>query len=196
MQSVGLSQDTRFRRVQPVVATAVEQRGVRTALTVTAWVMVTALAAQAAFYLPGNPVPLTLQTAAVLACGMCCTPRVAMMSMLTYLACGLAGLPVFAGFASGPGVALAASFGYLLSFVLAAPLMSVVVRDRVSGRVRGVGEVFLWAMVMHAFVLACGAAWMRATLGLTIEAAIVLGVVPFAVGSVVKSVIVSALPVR
>lgn len=167
----------------------------RGVLAVVCWTCITALGAQAAFYLPGNPVPLTLQTVAVLACGVFCSPRLALASMLSYVGVGLAGAPVFAGFAGGPAIAVSASAGYLIAFVLAAPLMSLLVR-RQDGRLRNALAVFFAALLCHGLILAIGTAGLKGRLSLPWEAALALGAGPFVVGSVLKSAVVAALPAR
>lgn len=167
----------------------------RLCFTVAGWVCITSLAAQASFNMPANPVPLTLQTAAVLACGLLCSPKTAALSMASYVLCGLLGAPVFAGFVGGPLVALMPSFGYLLAFVIAAPLMSKLSRDG-SNRVGGPVRIFASAIIAHAIVLALGASYLKVVIGSEWSTAIALGVVPFVLGSVVKSAVVAALPAR
>jgi biotin transport system substrate-specific component len=179
----------------PLAHFAALPAGLRPTLAVLAWTLITALAAQAAFYLPGNPVPLTLQTAAVLACGLFCSPRVALASMLSYMGMGLAGVPVFAGLMGGPAVAVSASAGYLAAFVIAAPLMSLCVR-RADGRVRGSLWVFVAALLCHTLILAIGTAGVKGRLALPWEAAFALGAVPFVLGSIIKSAMIAALPAR
>jgi biotin transport system substrate-specific component len=181
--------------LSPLARIAALHASVRLLLSVLLWVCISTLASQAAFYLPGNPVPLTLQTAAVLACGLLCSPRVALASMLSYVGLGLAGAPVFAGFAGGPAVAVSASAGYLAAFVIAAPLMSLLAR-RSDGRVRGALPVFFAGLVCHALILAIGTAGLKGRLALPWEAAFAIGAVPFVVGSVIKSAMVAAVPAR
>lgn len=82
--------------------------------------------------LPGIPlaagVPITLQTLAVALTGMVLGPGRGAAAVGLYLVAGLAGLPVFSGFSSGPGVLAGPSAGYLLSFPLAALVAGLLVR--------------------------------------------------------------------
>lgn len=94
------------------------------------------------------PVPITLQTFAVLLAGMVLGPRRAVLAVLLYLLVGLAGLPVFAGARGGLGVLAAPSAGYLLSFPLAAAAVAAVVT-----RVRARGLVASTAVLVGAGVL-------------------------------------------
>jgi len=73
------------------------------------------------------PVPITLQTAFVYLCGLLLPPKAALFSQLTYVLLGLVGIPVFTG-GGGIGYVLNPTFGYLLAFVFAAPLMSKLAR--------------------------------------------------------------------
>ncbi|TQV80953.1 biotin transporter BioY [Denitrobaculum tricleocarpae] len=76
--------------------------------------------------IPFYPVPMTMQTFAVLALGMALGWRLGAASVLFYLAQGAAGLPVFSGTPEkGIGLLYMAgpTGGYLLGFVLAAALL-------------------------------------------------------------------------
>jgi biotin transport system substrate-specific component len=84
------------------------------------FVVLTAVLANARFYLPDNPVPITLQTAGVLATGAALGWRWGMASAVTYYAVGLAGAPVFASQNGGWNYAAhGVTGGYLLGFILA-----------------------------------------------------------------------------
>lgn len=95
------------------------------------------------------PVPITLQTFAVLLAGMVLGPRRAVLAVLLYLAVGLAGLPVFAGAKGGLGVLAAPSAGYLLSFPLAAWVSGLIV-----ARIRARGLAATTAVLVGAGIAA------------------------------------------
>ena len=71
-------------------------------------------------------VPLTFQLVGVALAGMALRPRVAFMSMLAYMALGLVGVPVFAGFRGGVGIVLGPTGGFILSMPVAAVAVSLV----------------------------------------------------------------------
>src|SRR5258708_18037129 len=77
----------------------------------------TALCAHVSIPLPFTPVPITLQTLAVLLSGAALGSKRGALSMLLYMGLGSAHLPVFAGGASGFPIATG---GYLIGFVIAA----------------------------------------------------------------------------
>jgi len=79
-----------------------------------------ALSANIFIYLPGTPVPITLQTITVLLSGLFLGSRFAMLSQLEYILLGIMGLPVFAGFKNGIFSLLGPTGGYILGFIFAA----------------------------------------------------------------------------
>lgn len=81
-------------------------------------------------YVPGNPIPFTLQVVFVLMAGGFLRPASAMASMSLFLAAGFSGLPVFAGGGGGPAYLIGPSGGYLLGFMVAAPLVSLLIASR------------------------------------------------------------------
>lgn len=77
-------------------------------------------AAGAQIEIPHTPVPYTLQTFFVLLAGAMLGGRNGSLSQGVYLAAGLVGLPVFAGWSSGLLRLFGPSGGYLLAFPFAA----------------------------------------------------------------------------
>jgi biotin transport system substrate-specific component len=78
------------------------------------------LLAQARFFLPDNPVPITLQGFGVLMLGGILGWRLGLVSAIGYYFGGLAGLPVFANGGEGWDYVIhGVTGGYLLGFILA-----------------------------------------------------------------------------
>ncbi|MCH1867342.1 biotin transporter BioY [Nocardioides sp. CFH 31398] len=75
----------------------------------------------------GTPVPITLQTFAVLLAGACLGARRGFLAVVLYVVVGAAGLPVFSGGASGFAVLVGPTAGYLLGFPFAAALAGFLV---------------------------------------------------------------------
>lgn len=73
------------------------------------------------------PVPITLQTFAVLLAGAVLGPRLGPLAVLLHLAVGLAGFPVLAGAKGGLAVLAGPSAGYLAAFPLAALVTGAIV---------------------------------------------------------------------
>jgi biotin transport system substrate-specific component len=153
------------------------------------------LAVSAHVSVPFYPVPLTLQTLAVMAIAAAFGARLGTLSVLAYLAEGLAGLPVFAKFAAGPLYLLGPTGGFLVGFILLALIVGAAA-DR--GFDRSPVKLFAALIVGDAFVFVLGFIWLAwfAHLsgghGLGAMKAWAGGVAPFLLGDVLKSVLVAA----
>jgi biotin transport system substrate-specific component len=174
------------------VALVIERRGalLRELLLLLAGSLVVALSAQTRIDLPFTPVPITLQTAAAVLVGATLGARRGVAALIAYLAEGLAGLPVFAGGASGLAYALGPTGGYLLGFVLSAFVVGWLVE-------RGWGADPLRALAAFALggaaVYAVGVPWLALSRGLPLEVAVGAGLLPFLPGDLVKTVGAAAL---
>jgi biotin transport system substrate-specific component len=156
-----------------------------------AFTLLTALGAFVRIPLPFTPVPITLQTFFVLAAGIYLGGRDAALSQVGYLAIGAMGLPVFSGGGAGLGHIVGATGGYLLAFPIAAALVGAALRPGDSAR---------WAITVCAtatlFILALGAVGLAVVLGVGVERALALGVLPFLPGGALKVAAAVALVVR
>jgi biotin transport system substrate-specific component len=135
------------------------------------------------------PVPMTMQTLAMLAVVMTLGLHLGTGAVLTYLGAGAAGLPVFAG---GGGIAYLTgpTAGYLLGFIATAWVVGALA-DRGLTR-RPLGALAL-ALLGSAIVYACGVAWLSGFIGF--DAAVRAGVLPFLPGDLVKALVLAlALP--
>jgi biotin transport system substrate-specific component len=83
--------------------------------------------------IPFTTIKITLQTMVVFIIGSMISPIYCFMTVLLYIALGLFGLPVFS---SGSGIMyiFTPSFGFIIGFLLAAPLMSYINRRTFSTR--------------------------------------------------------------
>ena len=98
-------------------------------------------------------VPITLQTFAVLLTGAVLGPRRALLSILLYLAIGLAGVPVFSGGRTALTILAGPSVGYIISFPLTAAAVGLLV-GRIPARVnQGVRTALIFASCVVATVL-------------------------------------------
>jgi biotin transport system substrate-specific component len=147
-----------------------------------------ALALSAKIQVPFTPVPMTLQTLVVLTLGAAFGARLAAAAVALYLLEGLLGLPVFAGAVAGPVYMMGPTGGFLLGFLVAATLIGLLAErgwDRSWARL-------LAAMTLgHVAIFALGFAWLAALIGP--EKAFALGVAPFALATIVKTLLASAL---
>lgn len=97
-------------------------------------------------------VPITLQTLAVSLVALCLGGLRGSVSVLLYVAVGLAGVPVFAKFTGGLGVLAGPTAGYLLAFPLAALVAGSLV-TLILRRKRTAGTPWLFAAAMAGSIL-------------------------------------------
>jgi len=140
---------------------------------------------------PFWPVPMTLQTLAVLSIGAAYGSRLGAATIMLYLAYGLAGLPVFTNTPPvAPGLAylMGPTGGFLIGFVLMAAIAGWAAR-RGASWLRLVGGMALaeLVMMMAGFLwLALGAQMASGATGLGLDKAFLYGVQPFLIGDALK----------
>jgi biotin transport system substrate-specific component len=77
------------------------------------------LTASAKISVPFWPVPMTLQTFAIMFIAAAYGSRLGVATVVAYLAAGFAGIPVFAYAAAGPSYFLGTTGGFLIGFIIA-----------------------------------------------------------------------------
>ena len=157
----------------------------RSFLAISATVLV-ALCAHVSVPLYFTPVPVTLQTMAVILVGLTLGPALGSAALVLYLAEGAIGLPVFSP--NGPGgiaQLLGPTAGYLFSYPLAAAAAGGVVRAVRLGRSQ-LPAAILAGLAASFFIFAMGAGWLAHLLHLNANAAWHLGVQPFLPGEILK----------
>lgn len=160
----------------------------RRAVAIALGALVVALAAQFRIPLPFTPVPVTLQDLAVLTVGGLLGPVAGTAALVTYLAMGIAGLPVFAGGAAGLPWLLGPTGGYLLAFPVAA-----FVTGRLARRA-GFGRVFLASLAGMVIIHLGGVAQLALLTG-DLAGAFALGSAPFLPAAVLKVALAAGLVV-
>lgn len=155
----------------------------RDLLLVLAGAFVIALSAQVAVYLPFTPVPISGQTFAVLLVGAALGSRRGALAVLTYVAQGAAGLPVFAGGVSGIANVIGPRGGYLAGMALAAYVVGLLAE---RGWDRQVWRATLAMLAGNVAVYAVALPWLALYLGGDLGAAFALGCAPFLVGDAIK----------
>ncbi len=153
-----------------------------------------AIAAQVT--VPMFPVPMTLQTLAILIVGLTYGARLGLATLVAYLAEGFAGLPVFSNGGAGPAYFFGPTCGFLLGFAMMAWLAGLAAD---AGLTRRLVPAALVALGVSALLYLPGIAW---PLGLASAFGIEGGwtqsspaslwsgwVAPFLVGDAVKAVL-------
>lgn len=141
------------------------------------------------------PVPITLQTFAVLLAGAVLGARRGALAVLLYLAVGFAGLPIFAQGVGGPATFGRPTLGFLLAFPVAAFVVGLLVeRFRARSWVLSTGLIAAAGVVGSLVIYAVGIPVLAARVGLTLQEAAVgnLVFVPFDAVKLALAAIVAA----
>src|SRR6266446_9329864 len=157
-----MSQSAALRRPLPLVlADLLPGTVVRDVLLVVGAAGFVGLLAQISIHLSFTPVPITGQTLGVLLAGTALGWRRAGAALVLYAVAGLAGVPWFAGHASGY---VGASFGYILGFIAAAILCGYLAERGADRSVlRSVPAMIAGEVVIYAF----GVTWLALDLHLS-----------------------------
>jgi len=174
-------------------------RAVGAILLVLAGTAVLAIAAK--IKVPFWPVPMTLQTLAIMAIAAAYGSRLAVITVVAYLAEGLIGLPVFTNTPpsiAGPAYFLGPTGGFLIGFIALAFIVGIAA-DR--GWSRSFARLFAAMVVADIVVFILGFVWLAwfATLsngasGLGVATAFSAGVAPFLLADLLK-IVLAALAV-
>ncbi|MEO3435267.1 biotin transporter BioY [Inquilinus sp. CAU 1745] len=146
------------------------------------------LTASSYISVPMVPVPITMQTFAVMLVGALYGWRLGGITITAWLIQGALGMPVLSGGAAGAHHFVGPTAGYLFAFPIAGVLVGWLAERGWNGN--RVGLAFVNMLLGNVICLAFGAAWLAATIGL--EQAIMHGVTPFLVGAVLKSALGAA----
>lgn len=146
---------------------------------------------------PFWPVPMTLQTLAIMAIFATFGMRLGLATILGYLAAGFAGLPVFAGPIAGPLYFAGPTAGFLAGFVIAAVIVGYAAD---KGWSKSAFKMFGAMLIADIAIFALGFAWLgfmyvSAKSGTTLGAATAFkfGVQPYVIADLVKIAIASGL---
>lgn len=149
-------------------------------LAVPLLVGVALLAASARLQVPFWPVPMTLQTLAVLMIGALCGARLGAATVAAYLALGFAGAPVFAG-GGGPAYIAGPTAGYLFGFLAAAFAVGALAG---RGFGRSLAGMLAALAIGEVLIFAPGVAWLGTIVEM--EKALAGGLLPFVPAELLK----------
>ena len=148
--------------------------------------LLVSLAAHVTVPLPFTPVPLTLQTLAVMLVGMALGPTMAFATLILYLVEGAGGMPVFSP--AGPGglaQLLGPTGGFLFSYPLAAAIAGLLSRPNAAARLSWTRAAFAGALAT-VIILVMGGLWFAAVLHSPLPVVLRHAVLPFLPGEAVK----------
>ncbi|MBU4305490.1 MAG: biotin transporter BioY [Candidatus Omnitrophica bacterium] len=136
--------------------------------------------------LPFTPVPVTLQTFFVLLCAAFLKKQDGVLSQSAYLGFGAAGIPIFSGAQGGLLKLFGPTGGYLIGFVFCIGIVSGML-EFYRSRMRLTLAATAVSMGCGLFAIyLCGGLWLAISLRYSFAQVIMLGVLPFIPGELLK----------
>lgn len=165
---------------------------VKRAVLVLAGVAVLVVCAKLKFFIPGSPVPVTMGTFGVLAIGAAYGFRLALVTILVYLAIGALGMDVFAGSSAeknGLVYMMGGTGGYLVGYALSAFALGFLAQ---RGWDRSVIWMALAMLIGNALIYVPGLLWLN-TFAESWGQTFVWGITPFLIGDAMKLALAALL---
>ena len=148
-----------------------------------------ALTAVGAFIsIPIYPVPLTLQTLFTLLAAMTLGSVMGASSQIIYVLLGVIGLPVFAGFKAGIGILFGPTGGFLFGFIISAYVIGKIIEVK---KEKNIFYYFLAGIIGTVILYIIGITQLSLITGIGIKKAIVVGMLPFLPGDILKVIAAS-----
>ena len=157
----------------------------------------TGIMAQIIIPLPFTPIPITAQTFGVLTAGLILGKKYGVLSQIIYIIAGILFIPWFGGGHGGIEVLLGSSGGYIIGFIFAAYFMGYIAENRSNCRFR--------KMTLFATITTFGLIYVPGLIGLaaftyfnqgillSIPQLLVMGLVPFLIGDIIKILAASSV---
>ena len=149
--------------------------------------------------IPIGPIPITLQTLAVLMIGYLLTPKNAVLTIILYLLLGLIGFPIFANFSGGLQAILLPSFGFALAFIPATYLQTRYLKNHNISQVK---NLMIAGLINTAITYLIGLTYMAFILNIYLNSSLNfmgilwIGFIPFVPGDIIKVVLAILLAKR
>ena len=153
----------------------------------------TAVCSQIMVPLPFTPIPINLALLAVWVCGGILGAKKGAIAMLVYILLGAVGVPVFVGLNAGLGALAGPTGGYIIGYLPSVIVFALLVRQPET-RERGgkPAKGFILSIVRGLPAMAAcyspGTAWFMLTTGMGLTESLVICVIPFIPGDVLKIV--------
>lgn len=158
----------------------------------------TGLMAQVSLAIPWSPVLVTFQTFAVLLAGVFLGSKWGSFSMILYTILGIIGMPWFTNMSHGLEFIFQASGGYIIGFIIAAAFTGYVF-DNYSSTRKPLGSFVTMLVANFVFIYIPGliglynAMLVKVGSPLSFGELIVMGLLPFVVGDLIKIAIASGI---
>lgn len=118
--------------------------------------------------------------------------RRGVISYVVYLLIGMVGVPVFSGFTGGVAKLFGPTGGYLIGFIFMAIICGIVIDKFECKFVPSMIGMIVGTIVCYFF----GTAWLAYQAGMSFQAALAAGVLPFIIPDLVKMVIAAVVGVQ
>ena len=167
-------------------------------ILVSLFTAMTSVGAFIAIPIPFSPVPVVLQNFFIIFMGLVLPPGMSAASVGLYLFLGAVGFPIFAGGTGGFAHFTSPSAGYLISYLPAAIIGSMIVKKKYREMDKGSSEKGLLKInktlltdlfsifIMLIIIYTGGILWLKYRLNITWIKSILVGVIPFMPGAIVK----------
>lgn len=150
------------------------------------FVLLLSLSSRIRIYLPYSPVPVTFQTLVVYLSAVFLGAR-AFYPLLSYIALGIFGAPVFS---AGAGLVylLGPTGGYILGFLLAS-----IILIRMLPFKKNILWYFFCFCLADAAILMMGTLWIILVMRVSLAEAVSLGILPFVYGDCLKIILATLI---
>ena len=138
-----------------------------------------------ALSIPISPVPISLGTLAIYFVVSVLGMKLGTISVVIYILLGLVGVPVFAGFTSGPGKLFGPTGGYIIGYIFMALICGLFV-DKFG---RNLPVYFLGMLLGTSACYILGTLWLGFQVVMCFSVVLAVGVLLFILGDLVKLVI-------
>ena len=146
----------------------------------------------APFTIPIGAVPISLATFAVYLAAAVLGTKKGTLAVLIYILIGMAGVPVFSGFAGGIGKILGVTGGYIIGYIPCAFAIGVF-----TERFGGKNYIYPLALVIGTLILySFGTAWFMVQSGNGLMQSLTVCVFPFLVGDAIKIAAASIVSIK
>ena len=149
---------------------------------------VTLLFLFAQIVIPLKPVPITLQTVAVMFLGLTYDRKAAISSVASYLALGSIGVPVFHKFLSGFNIITGVTGGYLVGMLIAVAVMATISQKLKRSDIL---TSLLLTILGQLIIFISGIFWLSKAVGF--KMALDFGFYPFIIPGIFKTIILITL---
>ncbi len=186
-------------RIQgPQIATSVPNRDILISkqisvmLGIAAFTFLTAIGAFIRIPLPFTPVPFTMQVFFVLLGALLLGPRYGTVSQAAYIVLGIAGMPMFTLMGVGIAHLTGPTGGYIVGFLAAQPVIGYIIGNNDSQK-ENILRITSALVAGLAVIFFFGCLHLKLVTGTGIREVVMMGLVPFIPGAILKAAAAGAI---